>query len=370
MLNKKCLIAVFLGLGLIFYDSVRAQPSTNDAPGESIIQVVTVEELEIDLTKGQMCQLRFFLRCKAEVSVLFLDVYDYQVRQLVKDKVYERGTVSLEWDGKDDQGNFVPVGAYIPFITAQTERKEHYTYDPRETTGWRSMPVSESVYEESKGLISFTLDQPAYVRLRIGSQNGPLYATLMDWEYRYKGRHQIPWDGKDPTGTLDLTKNHLILFKAMSLPENVTYVIDSPNSDVLTRERQGIRIEVDRERYLSQAKLNPNFLILAKGLSPRFKVELDGSSPEDDIPVVSGVCRLNVAIDKEDIGWLTNERFETILWIDDVYVAEEEEGYTPSSWHIDTTKYSNDVHVVTAMIQSFGDRIGTHSFVIEVRNNK
>ena len=370
MVNRKYLLVVFLGIGLIFYSSAGAQSSTDNVPGESIIQLVTIEELEVDLTKGQICHLRFFLRCKAEISVSFVDAYDYQVRQLVKKRTYERGTVELEWDDKDDHGKFVPVGAYIPFITAQTEKKERYTYDPRETTGWRGVSVSDSGYEESKGWISFTLEQPAYVRLRIGSQDGPLYATLMDWEYRYKGRHQIPWNGRDPTGMLDLTKSYLILCKAMSLPENVTYIIDSPNGNVLSRERRGIRVEVDPERYRAYASLNSTRLILGRGLSPRFKVEMDGSSSKDDIPVVSGVCKLNVVVDKTDVGWLANERFESLLWIDGIYVAEDEEGYTPSSWRIDTTKYSNDLHVVTVMIQSFGDRIGTHSFVIKVRNNK
>jgi flagellar hook assembly protein FlgD len=370
MVNRKYLLVVFLGIGLIFYGSARAQSSTSDAPGESIIQLVTIEELEVDLTKGQVCHLRFFLRCKAEISVSIIDAYDYQVRQLVKNKACDRGTISLRWDGKDDQGNFVPVGAYIPFITAKTKKKELYTYDPRETTGWRSVSVSDSVYEASKGLVSFTLDQPAYVRLRIGSQDGPLYATLADWEYKYKGRHQIPWNGRDPTGIIDLTKSYLISCKAMSLPENVTYVIDSPNGGVLSRERQGIRIDVDHERYLAQAKLNPSRLIVGKGLSPRFKMELDGSSPTGDIPIVSSVCKLNIVIDKADVGWLTNERFESLLWIDGIYVAEDEEGYSPSSWQIDTKKYSDGLHVVTVMIQSFSDRIRTHSFVIKVRNNK
>ena len=396
MENKKHLLAVFLSIGLIFYGLARAQSSTYDAPGESIIQCVITEELELDLTKGQICHLRFFLRCRAEISVFIIDAYDYQVRQLVKNITYERGTISLEWDGKDDQGNYVPAGAYIPFITAQTEKKERYIYDPRETTGWRQVLVSSPVYDASKWKISFTLDQPAYVRLRVGSHDGLLYDTLMDWEYRYKGENQIPWDGKDPTGVLDLTKSYkskgsyripwngrdpgepdltksyVFVYRAMSLPENVTCVIDSPNGDVLSRERPGVRIEVDREQYLAQANLNSAYLIIGKRLSPRFKVELNGSPLKDDIPTVSGVCRLNVEIDKADVWCPPNRRIEVSLWIDDIYVNmdRKKEGYTPSVWQIDTTKYSDGLHVVTVMVECPDDRIGAHSFVIKVRNKK
>ncbi len=400
MVNRKCLLVVFLGIGLIFDWSAKMLASEFDAPGESIIQCVTTEELELDLKKGQICHLRFFLRCKAEISVSILDVYDYQVRQLVKNKTYDRGTVCLEWDGKDDQENFVSTGAYIPFITAQTEKKQRYIYDPRETTGWEGLvPMSKPkpVYDASKGYISFTLDKPGYVRLRIGSHDGLLYATLMDWEYRYKGSHQIPWNGKDPTGTFDLTKSYkskgrcyrpvwldmketldkttsyVIIYEARSLPENATCIVDSPNSGVLSRERQGTRIEIDRERYLAQAKLNPSFVIVGRGLSPRFRVEFDGSSPKDgNIPVVSGACKLNVEIDKAEVGWLPNEHFDIILWIDDIYVDSTWgiEGHTSATWQIDTTKYFDGLHVVTAMIESSADRMGTQSFIVEVRNNK
>ena len=346
-------------------------------PGDSIIQLVTIPETEIDNTSEKKCEIRFFLRKPAKVTCVLLDAYDNKIRSLVKDHKYERGTVSLMWDGKNNKGELVPVGAYIPIINVVSNDSKLHTYDPRKTTGWKPIATSKPSYDKEKDIVSFRTEKPAYVRIRIGHQNGPMYMTLLDWESLMGKEHQIPWSGLDATEKIDLSTKPLnFICQAMSFPENTLYVTKSPTksrkSDVpKSFTLKPIENEVVLDDYARQIAMNSLLYQRSKGASPRFKVELPKAQDnKDGIPVVSGQTPLKIIIDERDVGWLADEHFEMLMFIDDEYYTEEEEGYSPITWPWDTTELEDGLHLVTIMIQSFKDRIGTHSLQIWVQNDK
>ncbi len=371
--NFGILFVIAALLSSVFTACVSAK--TVSAPGDSIIQLVTIPKADIDNTNNKGCEIRFFLRQPASISVELIDAYDNHVRTLVQKRKCNKGTMSLSWDGKDDDKNYVPVGAYIPIINAVCADGKRYIYDPRETTGWKPVATSKPIYDKKTGYVDFRTEKPAYVRIRIGHQKGPMYLTLVDWETKLSGKHHIPWDGMDASGKINLSSKPLnFIIQAMSFPENTLYVTKSPTTQIKRKKSTTFKLKpvfesVKKSDYQQQVSLNSYLYRKSKGPSPRFKVELpEAKNSEEGISVISRECPLKIVIDERDVGWLANEHFEMLMFIDDVYYTEEEEGYSPIVWPWDTTELEDGVHLVTIMIQSFKDRIGSHSLQVRVQN--
>ena len=53
-----------------------------------------------------------------------------------------------------------------------------------------------------KGIISYNLEEPAKVRVRIVDRDDPelIYSTLISYQEQEPGMHEIEWDGRDDTG--------------------------------------------------------------------------------------------------------------------------------------------------------------------------
>lgn len=199
--------------------------------------------------------------------------------------------------------------------------------------------ASDMSFDMYTGEIKYTLPEEALVRIRIGIKNGgAMLRTLLDWEHRSAGPHTEIWDKKDATGKVDFSAHENLMLVLSCLPPDPA------------RQRQQTNI---------------------KGLrhSPRLRVSFPGA-PENaqNQAVLSGIVPMRVTIDPEDAKWLTETKYELGVFIDNVFLAEDEEGVNPYTYQFNTKGLNNGTHTITANILGYEGEIGTESVVVEIKN--
>lgn len=190
-------------------------------------------------------------------------------------------------------------------------------------------------FNSDTGEINYALPVPAMVRICVGlRKGGPMLTHVLDWEFRDQGVHKEIWNGKANGGNLDFRKKAdlMLVLKAVSL---------------------------------KKGNMNLN---LKK--SPQFKVEFPESKAQskEGFAIVNGKEPIRVSIDKETYKWLSNVRFETALYIDHLFLIEEEEGINPFTFYLDTNSFYEGVHTITVMITTNTGETGTLSVEIEIKN--
>lgn len=198
--------------------------------------------------------------------------------------------------------------------------------------------AADIVFDASTGEIKYTLSEPALVRIRIGVRDGgPLLTHLLDWEYREKGEHKEIWDGKIQGSDVDFRGRGdlMAVFKAVPAGER-----------------------------------NNTFDLIKK--APQLTIDFLESKGNDEngLPIINGRVPLRVMINSADDAWLSNTRYETGIYIDHVFLTEEEEGINPFTYYLDTEKFSDGVHTVTVTVASYGGTAGAQSGLVLIKNGK
>ena len=113
-------------------------------------------------------------------------------------------------------------------------------------------------------------------------------------------------------------------------------------------------------------RLSPHFL-KPRATDRAFKVGLD--FPELG-PAGGGVLvardKLPVRAADADKGVTLDQQFEIILFIDNVFYAEEERGHLPFNFPAELTNLPPGEHLLTVNVVTFGDQIGIGSRKINV----
>lgn len=197
------------------------------------------------------------------------------------------------------------------------------------------------VFDMTTGKISYFLPRPALVRIRIGvREGGAMLVNLLDWELRGAGAHEEIWDRRDKNGMADYSQRaDLMLVIACLDPE-------SP-----PREESGRQIRGLRKAPGFQISLPENQGVTAEGVT-----------------VVSGVTLIRLMVDPQDIKWLLESKFEIAVYIDDVFLMEEEEGINPFNYRFNTVGLNDGLHTVTANVVSNEGEIGVATLPFMVRN--
>ena len=201
--------------------------------------------------------------------------------------------------------------------------------------------ASEISFDALTGQIKYKLPESALVRIRIGIKNGgPLLRTLIDWELRSKGNHTEIWDKKDASGKVDFGTRRDLICMLACLPATKT------KHSAYSGAIRGLR------------------------KSPDFKIIFPESAKKDDlgVPIASGVTPIRVELERKDLKWLTDVRYEVVVFIDGIFIMEDEEGISPFTYRLDTKHLNDGLHIMTVNIASFEGEVGTYSALIKVKN--
>jgi len=310
------------------------------------------------------------------VEVEILEPDGNVIRTLSSEKVLDMGKHALTWDGRDLTGNLVPDEVYTVRINLKDkDGKATDLIEPSIGTGGELLEVSNIELAETH--VGFRLPESARVLVRIGVKDGPMLRNLMRWKPRTAGKNRLAWDGFDASGVIDLRRdpNTTVLVVAYKLPEHsiVTYGNESlsyiswfeslnltpktiaPEAQELTRGENRIAREYYRSLYHDrEPQIALELLQSGKPLETPYKI---------DQPVV---LRINA---DEASEWLLDESlYEVGFYVDGVFVSEEEQGYLPMSWRLNSSEYSSGEHALTVNISGFDGRVGVAStlFTIDV----
>ena len=115
-------VALLVGTAAAFgvTESVKLDRSPVSAPRFTSVFTPPQEE----------ARLSFRLRRTDRLDLVVVDEDGQEVRILAQDKRWSRGRVRVDWDGRDDEGDIVPVGPYR--LRVQLERARRTITIPKE----------------------------------------------------------------------------------------------------------------------------------------------------------------------------------------------------------------------------------------------
>lgn len=332
------------------------------------IENVSLSSKTFDPEKKEMVRINFSLSKRAKATIYILDPEGGLVRELTESNG-KKGYNSITWDGRDYQERIVGYNAYSYLILANLD-KEEALYDPI-YTGGLELKVTGLTFDKEKKSISYVMPKAGRVRIRLGIKDGgPLLRTLIDWEPREAGEKSELWDGMDVSGIMEFYKEPKlqIAIVAFSLPEN-TIIVKGKNIkpyNYPSAEIPRTELRPEQKRLLYKHALHKR-----EGChEPRFNVEFIGSKNEEVIPVLSETTPIRVTLDEADRRILTNARYEVAFYIDNIFLFEEESGFSPYTYIWNTKGMSKGEHFITVIVQGYDDHIGTATKKVMIKKSQ
>jgi len=318
---------------------------------------------------GQKATIEVETGAHGLISLDVLEPDGNVIRSIVAESAVEPGKHELSWDGNDLTGQVVPDEAYSIRVSLLDEQgKKISQHVPSQESGGELL--NNLVPELSHTHITFNLPESARVLVRIGLKDGPMLNNVLRWKPRVAGRNRVAWDGFDLSGVVDLRKDAraTALVIAHQLPKfsiithgnyelNYTEWFEEigllPKSIALVDQKlaRGVT-RIAREYYRSrfedrEAKIALSFVKDGKTLTAPYTL------------VDRTALRVNADIESQ---WLLDESlYEIGFFIDGVFMSEEEQGYLPMSWRLNTEQLSDGEHILTVNVSGFDGRVGVAS---------
>jgi len=190
--------------------------NSNDSDDEEVeIIDVEIENATFDPWDGQEAEIEFTISEDAEVTLTIFDDDDDEVVEIADEKDFEEGTHSLEWDGKDNWGDYVREDdEYTYELIAENDEgsdkktgtlrvKKGYdtntTVDPRLTRVYVTKESFDPGRRE-KNYIVYTLNAEADVTVSIFDDNGYEIEEIYKRNDQNAGTYAVEWDGDEVIG--------------------------------------------------------------------------------------------------------------------------------------------------------------------------
>ncbi|ESQ10775.1 MAG: hypothetical protein N838_19825 [Thiohalocapsa sp. PB-PSB1] len=335
---------------------------------------VVFEPAAFDPVQGEQAVIRFQSNRSGQAIIRLFGPDWHQVRELAIEGIEPEGPASVAWDGRDDEGNLVPAEVYFPVIELTDRKGEVRTIDP--TLGPRpgQVFVEDLRFDPERGAVTYSLQAPARVTLLAGiSDGGPLLRTLVADAPRRAGPHHEPWDGMDADGVVDVPAQPGFRLYAEGVGVWQPSVAVTSGSDEsyfqyrrrvesrLVKQRPDIRVIGGTPAALPKpVDMTPE---------PRFDLSVSGTPDEDGLPVVSGRVLVQVALEESVRIPVIERRFEIVLFVDQRFVTEVEDGRSPATVIWDSTQVSDGEHLLTVNVATLPGQISAASLRVRVRNN-
>jgi len=335
---------------------VQAPAAAVELSGRSPFLDVVVQP-RIALTKSSPPQFEVRTRESQTVDLLLYD---------------DQGRVVYYRPGLAGQNHSFTVEAMprvsTPFISylllARSAAGEVVAYYPEEPKGGEIAKVRDSKLLSETGHIQFAVPRLSVVRVRAGLKDGPCLETILPWQPMTAGQKRVAWDGTCQDGILRNLYQHpsiLVTAVAITLPLNVL-AVETPDpvvSSVTAKKLpaalqrfakppwQGFptRLEGELSRVLADYRLN-------------LQVEPDGKNPS---------IRIRLDCHPNDRERLLNDRFEVMLFVDTIFLTEEEQGILPFRYTMSTRGLSSGRHFITVNVVDREGRLGTATRAFAVK---
>ncbi len=395
-------VAILLLLGISSLAAEAARPVSEAA--DWAISHVQIEPPAFNPTAGQSIKIHYHLSASADVTLTIYGPNRELLRELIADVPRAAGHNAEEWGGRDVAGVTVPDEAYFFIITTQAGKRKT-VYDPRRHCGGECVIPKDCKWVPENQVVNYVLPKASRVILRSGGRlsGGPLLRTLVNWEPRPRGACSEPWDGLDSDGVRKMAPNDNggISIAAFALPGNsiittgnckLTYRdyylnkgrfrFHTPTVPRAERPRHGltspysvIPVHLHKDIAIS---LNVVPLVgdgAVTGSSHGASSQPAGTQPSSGksaskLPAVSlsgdrALLRIDIP-DRTERMFMTNQRFDLVVYVDNRLIIEAEYGHVPIDWEWDLGGLEPGKHVLTANLAGFRGNLGTASRLVEI----
>jgi len=306
------------------------------------IQNLRIVPKKIDA--GDITRVMFKLSGPAVLSVAVKDLSGNTVTSLVTNAIYPAGQFSIPWKTSEK----IAEGYYTPVITAVNQQNGEIITKRIETKTAKMISAQFNVSDlpGAGKRISYSLDEPGLVSIRVGINNGPMYKIISNWELTDPGSYSVDWDGWDNSHVLqvDQLANYLV---------DVRYI---------PVEIEALHIESSKKK---NAKAIPAQELLRQinAFIPEFSVLVAGKKTSSD---KTDYVNLDINVDGKTLEELGDIPYEYVLYIDGERYGEVEHGVSPYTWEISTKNLSKGNHIFTLMVCTSIEQINSRSFKVNL----
>lgn len=324
-----------------------------------------------DPASQESVTIRYTLTDPATVTLNIFDGRDLLIRSLESGVPLKSGEHTWQWDGRDQADRIVPPGAYHYTLQASGSG-ETVEYDLTDLTGGDDLAARDVEWMPDEDTLHYILPGNARVNIRIGLKDGgPLLRTLVNWVPRRRGEQTEVWDGMDESDVLDLA-NHpklLIAVQAFSLSDNTLLVGPETNENRLINDMPWGETRREPKRH-------PRKRMYAHAQQPLesrgdFSIALmlpdDLARTEEGAAEVAGIVPVRLDIDQKDRLRALTRRFETVFYLDGVFIFENEAGFLPMTWNWDATAVNPGTHYLTANLRGYEGNFGIATLKVDVK---
>ena len=200
-----------------------------NAASQTSIRSVKLDRVSLNLAAGEVLTLTVDFARSGTTSILVVDRDGYSVRTLAKAHPVNAGTLSLAWDGRDDNGVIVADEAYS-FKIDWRSAGQRDTYFPADIPQPMNAIAGRS-YDRRTATLSYTLPKPSRVHIQAGTAvldpktkqlAGPVMKTIVNREPRAAGSIAEHWTGSDESSAIYIPdlQDFVVAIAATPLPEN------------------------------------------------------------------------------------------------------------------------------------------------------
>ena len=222
--------------------------------------------------------------------------------------------------------------------------------------------VKNACFDQETGNIRYELTVPAWVRIRIGVKDGPLYRNICDWEKRESGKHIETWDGKDLSGTFNLIGRADLMARLNYFTEGDEYLSDVESYDFSQETDNLIGKSVIGVKANQMHKNHPREHCHDLEAQARFTSRVPRT--KDGFWVVKKQAPVEITIDEK---WFQRERFSIYIFIDDTFVKGELHGYSPYTWIFDPKGLNKGKHLIIINLGGFNNHYAIASLPVYIK---
>lgn len=209
--------------------------------------------------------------------------------------------------------------------------------------------VTETSFDRDAGTVSYTLTSAAYVRLRVGAEDGPMYATVVDWQRREAGTQSESYAGTAlEGGKAVFSLNYFTDNDADARGLKLTELLPHPAQVAVGKALPSVLINQIHKAHTRDACRDPSIIVRVAGA----RQAKEGYRLRPGSAVV-------IDISARDRRWFVRERFQVHIFVDDVFVHGILEGYVPYTWNFNLKDLNPGRHVIAVNLVGYADHIGS-----------
>lgn len=332
------------------------------------ISNISTNKLSIDSIQADTIRIRFDLSALAKTTINILNMEDSKpVVTLEENKQRSAGSQEVIWDGKDTLGKPLPSGVYRYSLIAKNANNT-ILYDPSGATRGLEVDLEDFNYDPQRGNISFKLNKPSWVRVRMIKTKKMLIDTPWQWKPLAPGKHVLQWDGWDRSHARRYVGDKSIKawYTAMTLPRN-GIIVNGPDGD--KQVWSNIPISFNNIKP-EQGLIGHSFHHMGICYDPPLKIYVAGKRVKktaDGTPIVKGKVLIKIEIPPDVSSAFKDSYFLTRYYIDDAFLSEDMRSVLPQTFMLDTTSFTRGVHVITVNCLDFFGHVGNASLRFHVQ---